>query len=143
MEAKSFYKTLFWLITGIFYGLLPIGIIFLLQYFNPSIQYSIDDILKEGILIFFCVAISASVMVDYIFVSKKLPKWIEFTLYGFPWALVVIASITYSQLVINNLSVTNLLLDRFVHMQFFVLTLTLIYVLVVKTIIFISSKVNF
>jgi hypothetical protein len=143
VTRKAFLKSIFWLITGSFYGLLPLGIIFLIQYFNPSITYSIDTILTEGVLIFFCIAISASVMVDYIFVSKKLPKWVEFVLYGYPWALVFIASITYSQLIINNLSNQNILIDKFINMQFFVLVLTLIYVLIVKTIIFISNKVTY
>lgn len=140
---KSFLKSVYWLITGSFYGLLPLGIIFILKLVDTSIPYSIDNIVNEGILIFFSVAISASVMVDYIFVPKKLPKWIEFILYGFPWALVFISSIVYSQLVINNITSSNINLNNLILLEFFLLAMTLVYVLIVKTIIFLSLKMNY
>lgn len=140
---KAFFKSLYWLLTGIFYGLLPLGIIFILKLVDSSIPYNIDNIINEGILIFFSVAISASVMVDYIFVPKKLPKWIEFVLYGFPWGLVLISSIVYSQLVLNDFTNSNLNLNNLILLEFFVLGMTLVYVLIVKTIIFLSSKMSY
>lgn len=144
LPTKSFGKTVVWLLISSFYGLLPIGIIFLLKWFNPSITYSFSNIVDEGILIFFCIALSSSVTVDYLFNTKKFPKWLDFILYGFPWFLVFIASIVFSQMAINRFSTDlNLDVEKLIDLQFFIIILTLIYVIIVKTIVFYTRKTQF
>jgi hypothetical protein len=139
---KSFLKAVFWLLVSVFYGLLPLGIIFFQQLFDTSIVFTVDGVLKEGILIFFCVALSSSVMVDYIFTPKKLPKWIEFVMYGYPWILVSMASLVYSQSVITQ-SGDSINWNILIGLQFFIMLLTVIYTLIVKSIIFQSLKLAY
>jgi len=134
-------RACYWLIINTMFGLFPLIIALLLKIIITDTKLPFEQISEGGLLLFFCVAISASVMTDYLFSSINLPKTLDFIFYFIPFGLALVASVIFSQLFfLKDLSdqTTNLL----VVMQYIILLLTLMYCLTIKTIIFVRSKAN-
>jgi hypothetical protein len=139
---KGFLKSLYWLGLSVFYGLVPVGIAFFVKYIDNDFVFTFDYITENGLLIFFCIAISASVMVDYIFLNKKFPKWAEYILYAYPWFLVVISSILYSLLLLSQQGKASPDLNKLLILQIIILIFTFIYTIIIKTIVFLNNKIK-
>ncbi len=90
-------KSLYWLLVNIFFGAFPILIPILIYVSFGEFKNPLDKIWDEGILLFLCAALCASVIVDYIFSSKSYPKYIEFGLYGCPFIILLFTSVVFSQ----------------------------------------------
>ena len=129
-------KTLYWLFFNIFYGLMPLIILFISNFlYNKTFDLE-DDVLKKGILIFLSIALSGSVTIDYVFIEKKIAKWIENILYTYIMIIILFAGIIYSQL--NSLGDTNknMDFDKLLSMQYIIIICTLGYTLFLKTVVF-------
>jgi len=129
---KALLKSLYWLFTNTFFGLLSVILIFLIQTINPGNDYNYYKIVEEGVLLFFCVAMSASVIIDYIFISPRLPKYIEFILYFFPSICTIVSSVLFGQLFFgesDNLNNNAIVLINVVTIFF-----TIVYCIVLKSI---------
>ena len=135
---KSFYKAFFWLITNGFFGLFTLIVIIFFQLFIPDVSITMEKILEEGVLLFFCVAISASAMVDYIFIETKFPKYIEFGFYACPLVFLIFSSLVFSQLFFHQNQSYNL--DKLMGVQTIIMVLTGVYCLSLKTIVFFNES---
>ncbi|NET34617.1 MAG: hypothetical protein F6K19_21750 [Cyanothece sp. SIO1E1] len=135
---KSFLKALFWLLINWFFGLFTLIVSIFFQSFIPNVAVTMEKVIEEGVLLFFCVAISAAAMVDYIFVKPKFPKYIEFGFYACPFVCLVFSSLVFSQLFFHQNQSYNL--DKLITVQTIIIVLTVFYCLGLKTIIFVSES---
>jgi len=68
-------KSLTWLVFTVFFGLLfPIGLVWLDSYLTTQ-YFSFEKVLKDGTLMFFAMAVVASITLDYLLSNNVLDKW--------------------------------------------------------------------
>lgn len=136
--TKSISKTFYWFVINSFFGLCPVLIAILFYLINP-VDYALNPrkIIEEGTILFFCAAICASTMVDYILSKKNLKKHIEFIIYAAPFCLLLFISLVFAQLFFSDGKQENL--ETLLVLQNITIAATLLYVFILKTTVFLSE----
>ena len=118
-------------------GLAQLWILFTLDHLAKTM--AMPDIFRDGVLLFFAMAVVAAVAIEYHFaVEVRLPKWIEgvlFALIPFITAMFVTAAYVGSYL----LGETNLKADQARCLQYIALAIALLYAILGKGVVFLNS----
>lgn len=119
------------------FGLMQIGLLYLASLVSP-IKFPITTILKDGSLFFFVTAMSATLMLDYLFSKIQIPNWINATLIAVPFVLIILSVFLYGLFL--NTDIENVRIEVIRPIEYAILSTTGIYSLVVKSIIFSTRK---
>lgn len=79
---KAVGNTLTWFVINTIFGLLPIFVLKSGTIIGYKFNY--DEIVKDGVILFYCSAISASVLVDFLSSEFRLKKIYESLITGIP-----------------------------------------------------------
>lgn len=122
-----------WTSWAYIFGLLQIILLFLASLVCP-IKFPIIEILKDGSLLFFVTAMAATLMLDYLFLEKQMPNWINASLISVPLVLISLSVFLYG--IFLNTEVENIKTELIRPIEYAILCTTGIYALVIKSIIF-------
>lgn len=132
---KSFAQTIVWLVFNTVLGVVPLLIMIFIDVvlITMEIDYY-KEIVENGLILFLCVSVSGSVMVDHLFMKKRFSKSIEFLISAFPLILTIITSLTFTMLFFYS---DKLIFDKalLLNLQYFIVVLTIVYCLFMKTLI--------
>jgi len=130
-------KTLTWLAINSFFGLAPLVIAGFLSIMKNSSGLSFTKIIEEGLILFFCAALCASAMVDYIMAEKKFEKIIEAIIYLAPSVLLFFTALVFTQLFSSE--ITPLERQSLLVFQNITIGFSFLYVFIIKTVVFHSE----
>lgn len=137
---KSIQRSLSWTILTTLLGLIQLWITICVSYVLTHISYSMWGALQEGALLFFIMAVTTAITVDYHFTSElrisQSIRGIMFTV--FPFMIGVFVSGLYVALYISDPSKVNR--PALVLIQCGIITLTIIYALIAKAIMFFHEE---
>jgi len=92
---KAIAKSFCWNFIGVLFGLMQLGILFLLTSLNGTF-FDIDKIFKDGVILFFCSAFVAASGAEYYFTKRRYAKLFEaFFFYISPILLIVSIVVLY------------------------------------------------
>lgn len=134
---KALFHSFIYISVNAFFGLAPLWIIF--QATLYALQFDYKDVLREGMIMFFCIAIIGSISFDYSISKVKhkddILKYIAITA---PLFLLVFVAINFMQLhyqknVNYNFKTINIL-------QWLLVCITIAYCFIFKTFMFINEE---
>jgi hypothetical protein len=120
-----------------FFGLLQIILLYVASLVCP-IKFPIIEILKDGSLLFFVTAMVATLMLDYLFLEKKLARWINASIISIALVLILFSVFLYG--VFLNTDVQNIKTEIIRPLEYAILCTTALYSLSIKAIIFSTEK---
>lgn len=137
---KSILNTFWWLINNSFFGLAPLIIASILYFVKGQSLANLSKMIDEGIILFFCAAICGSAMVDYTLCEKRFKKRNEYIINVSPYILLLVIGVIFSELFSSSISVVQR--NKLILWQYVIIVISLIYVFIIKTVIFISEEKN-
>lgn len=136
---EAFSKTLLWLSLNSFFGLLSALIALFLNSINlETQQLTLNKILEEGVLIFFCISLCCSVIVDFLFTKHQLPNLIIGAIILIPSVMMLFGSLIFTELYFHkgkNMNYKAL----FLYQNLIFLT-SMLYCLSMKTYLFLKEE---
>ncbi len=81
---KGIFSSCLWLVFTVFFGLLQLWLLLGYDQANSDFNLNTNKLILDGVLLFFCSALVASITIDYHFdKSMELPKWASGILFSF------------------------------------------------------------
>ncbi|HFG1897136.1 TPA: hypothetical protein ACGF3X_003596, partial [Vibrio cholerae] len=81
---KGIFSSCLWLVFTVFFGLLQLWLLLGYDQANNDFNLNTNKLILDGVLLFFCSALVASITIDYHFdKSMELPKWASGILFSF------------------------------------------------------------
>lgn len=81
---KGIFSSCLWLMFTVFFGLLQLWLLLGYDQANSDFNLNTNKLILDGVLLFFCSALVASITIDYHFdKSMELPKWASGILFSF------------------------------------------------------------
>lgn len=133
--SKALLYTTAYIFVHAFFGLAPLWLIFDATLYNFKIHHG--DLIKEGVVMFFCITIIGVISFDYGISEKKHKSdVIKYLTIVIPFILLTLVAINFLQLrsVSDNFDYSNIK-----TLQFGLVILTLIYCLIIKTFLYINE----
>ena len=135
--AKALKYTFFYVLINAFFGLAPLWLILDATLYNFKVNY--EEVIKEGMIMFFCIAIIGGISFDYSISGKQHKSPIaRYLTIIMPLVALILVAINFVQLKINN-SVIESSIKNINTIQWYIVVATIIYCFVVKTFIFINE----
>ncbi|MFL7010964.1 hypothetical protein [Enterovibrio norvegicus] len=133
---KSFLSSFLWLGLTAFFGLLQLWILLGYDRANQDFVLNADKLILDGVLLFFCSALVASITIDYHFDKVlELPKWASGILFSFfPFVIVGLSIWLFSTS--HTTEATKLDLEFIKSLNFIVVSMTAIYTITTKSLSF-------
>lgn len=133
---KSFLSSFLWLGLTAFFGLLQLWILLGYDRANQDFVLNADKLILDGVLLFFCSALVASITIDYHFdKSLELPKWASGVLFSFfPFVIVGLSIWLFSTS--HTTEATKLDLEFIKSLNYIVVTMTALYTITTKSLSF-------
>lgn len=129
---KTFYKTLahtfFWFFGNTIFGLLPILFGYYLSILDPIVSFSISEIFKQIIVPFYCISLSASAMIDFIFSNIDKNSKITYIYYTFPLLICALTIPLYQQFLLKK-AIDD---ETIFNLHIVILLFSLIYCIITK-----------
>lgn len=131
---KSAWHAFRWTALICSFGAFQLLIIWFFSLVLPDYPVQIEKILLDGVLMFFAVSMFISVFLEFFLDSDiRLPKTINLILIGIPAISIVIAALTYAILVFEYERIEKAVV---LNIQNLLLILSVIYTMVLKTVIY-------
>lgn len=136
MLGISFGKGLLWTLCAMFFGLLQLWIVVGNGYLKENYSFPIVKLFIDGTLLFFATAIVASICTDYYLgKANKLPRIVSgFVYFLYPAVVLSICIWLFSTSFTSSASDLNI--EFLKGVQLTVLSMTLIYATMTKTIMY-------
>lgn len=133
---KSFFSSFLWLGLTVFFGLLQLWILLGYERANQDFVLNADKLILDGVLLFFCSALVASITIDYHFDKNlELPKWASGVLFSFfPFVIIGLSIWLFS----TSYTTPKIKLDiEFIKgLNYIVVTMTALYTVTTKSLSF-------
>lgn len=133
---KSFLSSFLWLGLTAFFGLLQLWILLGYDRANQDFVLNADKLILDGVLLFFCSALVASITIDYHFdKALELPKWASGVLFSFfPFVIVGLSIWLFSAS--HTTEATKLDLEFIKSLNYILVTMTALYTITTKSLSF-------
>jgi hypothetical protein len=111
---KPIYKAIFWYFWNMIFGVAPFLIFGYLwlsiddKVLSETAKREIFHLIRDWIFIFYCVAIVASVSIDFLFSKHPYPNYIYFIMGVIPSGVFGLVAANYAVLILNKLEITNI-----------------------------------
>ena len=105
---------------------------------SDTVRHEIFHLIRDWIFIFYCLAMIASVSIDFLFSKHPYPNYVYFIMGVIPSGVFGLIAVNYVVLILNKLESTNI--HKLVLMQAYVFTMVTIFCIFVKENLF--SKEN-
>ena len=142
---KAFFYTLVYLLVNAFFGLAPLWFIFEATLFKIKVDY--NELIKDGIITFFCIAFIGGISYDYCLAEKKhksdIFKWFVMAI---PFIILSVCGFIFAYLNYSYLSSVNLksekddIFYRVGLLQNVIVTIAVIYCFIIKTFLYSNEK---
>lgn len=128
------------LVTGL--GLIQFWITIGVSYIVKTKTYSLSDALQEGTLLFFIMAITTAITIDYYFAEElDIPKWANSILFMYyPLTIAIFVTVIYVLLYVINQE--ELDKSAIAVSQYGVIASTIAYALIAKFIMFFNLEIK-
>lgn len=121
------------MIGNVIFGIFPL--IFMLAIFLMSEQKfggtEVDDLVYEGSILFVCLAIVGSVLVDFYLSGVRMDGFARFATYFFPAIILFIIAVNYFLIHIHMIDKSRFALTSYTSI--ITISLSIVYVIFVKT----------
>lgn len=134
-----FFKTLKWIIGNTVFGLFPL-LFFCSIFYLTDKKFGgdqVDTLIYEGSILFVCIALVGAVLIDYYLSGLRPIGFTRFATYFFPVALLFVVTENYFLIHIGYVSKSRFALKS--NTTIFVITITVIYIIFVKTELYIKE----
>lgn len=133
---KSFFSSFLWLGLTVFFGLLQLWILLGYERANQDFTLNADKLILDGVLLFFCSALVASITIDYHFdKSLELPKWASGILFSFfPFVIIGLSIWLFSTS--YTTTPAKLDIDFIKSLNYIVVTMSALYTVTTKSLSF-------
>jgi hypothetical protein len=131
---KPIYKALFWYFWNMIFGVAPFLIFGYLwisiddKILSETIKLEIFHLVRDFVFIFYCVAMTGNISLDFLFSKYRFPYHIYFIMGVVPCTVFGIVALNYSVLILNKLENANI--QKLVRIQaiiFIVITVFCIF----------------
>ena len=133
--GNPYKQTLFWFLANTFFGLLPIAITYYNSTIDPKIAFSINDVLKQIVIPFYCISLSASAMIDFHISDIDKNSKVTLLYYTFPFIISFLTLPLYQKYIKSEV-ISEEVLYKF---QIPILLLTFLYCSVAKYKLFVTE----
>ncbi len=133
---KSFFSSFLWLGLTAFFGLLQLWILLGYERANQGFVLNADKLILDGVLLFFCSALVASITIDYHFDKNlEIPKWASGVLFSFfPFVIIGLSIWLFSTSYTTPLS--KLDVEFIKSLNYIVVTMSGLYTVATKSLSF-------
>lgn len=125
---NPYKQTLFWFLANTFFGLLPIVITYYNSKIDSTIIFSVSDIIKQIVIPFYCISLSASAMIDFHISNIDKNSKVTMLYYIFPFIICILTLPLYQKYIKQEV-INEDILYRF---QIPILALTFLYCSIAK-----------
>jgi hypothetical protein len=111
---KPIYKALFWYFWNMIFGVAPFLIFGYLwisiddNLLSETIKLEIIHLIRDLIFLFYCVAMTGNISLDFLFSKYRYPYHIYFIMGVVPSSIFGAVGLNYSALVLNKLETSNI-----------------------------------
>jgi vacuolar-type H+-ATPase subunit I/STV1 len=139
---KAAIASLSWTFLTTFLGLIQVWITMVISYLLKNKEYNLRVALEEGSLLFFIMAVTIAITIDYHFSENiHLPQWIRSVMFTLlPFLIGILVTALYSTLYIADENELNQ--SAFIATQSFLIGLTILYAFIAKLLIFLYEESN-
>lgn len=135
---KNATKSLVWVLITFTFGLLQIGVIFLISKIDNDVVFDIFQIMEDGVVVFFSIAIVVSVTLDFVFDIKlnNNMRW------GIILLCVISPAVVYILGMFLYISSFMTIIDNkeiYQNLVIFLLSLTFFHAIATKFLLFLSK----
>lgn len=135
----SVSKTLVWTLWNTLFGLAPLVTIFFIRSYSKSNswltnEFIMNQVIEEGIIMFFCVALMSGVSIDFILSKIKLHKYLTAFIVILTMSSLICVSLIFSSLYFHPESEYDK--QVLIDWQSFFIFLSGVFCLIFKTILF-------
>lgn len=135
-------KGMIWTLLTAMFGLIPVWLTFGISIITKNRDYSLSQAVQDGSLLFFVMAITTAITVDYYF-SKDIDisGWVNkimFTMYPFVIGIVI----TYLYSTLYLVSQPEIHVGIVSQIQYLLIAATLLYATIAKYVMFLDEEKN-
>jgi len=139
-SLTAIWKSFFWFVLTLFFGLLQIWLILLINNFILTTELFFEKFIIDGALLFFSIAIVSSLTIDYHVFSRGIFNWKDFSVFMFflfPIAIVAFCVILF---IVCYLTPEQIDFESVFHAEIVIVTITFFYTIVVKSFAFYKDQ---
>jgi hypothetical protein len=139
----AIWKSFWWFILTLFFGLLQIWFIAGEDFFRTTNLYPFEKFVTDGALLFFCVTVISSLTMDYIIFSRGIFSWKKngYTIFAFvifPGAILGICIYMFG--LCYPIPTKELDIDAIFKAEMTIFMITFIYAIVIKSLAFYKDQ---
>ncbi|EJL7016407.1 hypothetical protein NMT49_003342 [Vibrio cholerae] len=133
---KGIFSSCLWLVFTVFFGLLQLWLLLGYDQANNDFNLNTNKLILDGVLLFFCSALVASITIDYHFdKSMELPKWASGILFSF-FPFIIIGLSIWLFTTSYTTPTEKIDFDFIKEINYIIVTMTAIYTVTTKSLTF-------
>jgi hypothetical protein len=130
------YNVFLWALLNTLFGLTPLWFILSGKLFKIQIEY--QDIIKDGVIAFFCIAIVASVLIDFLISKLSYTKIVQLVIYVTPFILAGVVYVLFTKC--QSTQATKEVIIMFKKLQMHIVWVSILYCLTIKFALYLNEE---